>query len=1187
MTTIVKQDFNFDLIYKEIQQLGLESEKKKLIDLYEKWSEKSSIIGFTGHFSAGKSTMINALVGEELLPSSPIPTSANIVEINNGPIKVTYHFNEQQFANDSEINVNQIQQLSRNGQEVDSITIQKPLPAIKNTVLMDTPGIDSADDEEFDRTLSRVHLIDYFIYVVDYNHVQSEVNFQFLQQLEMKSIPYIIVVNQVDKHNEDEITMDEYKRALEESCENWNLSPQLALFTSLMDDQHPHNQLTELQKHLQTIIDRKEEIVEERVKTELKSLIEVVAEKKYGSYTEHTSKEELKQIEEEYDKIKDRVEVLNKDNQQFNASYMKSVSKIVDEAYLMTFEMRELAKEYLESVQPNFKVGGLFSKKKTLEEKERRLEQFLTDLNERVKTQVNWHVREFLVSILDEHDVQDHDLKQQLQQFEFVVTEQLLLDNVNPSAEVNGDYVLLFTKSLQKSISNGVKHQLTSDLNDIYKSLQPLIDQQLPPLKEQLSDLEDQLDQSQQSHESSKEMKQFESSMKGNLLSEGSTDEQVEQALEMKVEQRHEVNVDEMLTIHDEVEEANQDEENVSSSYTLSVTEMTERAEEILAETVNVPILDQYRVQVEQKQQQIQNMTYTVALFGAFSAGKSSFANAWIGANVLPVSPNPTTAAINKIAPINEQFNHEDVIVTFKTEQAIVDQVNQILAPYTDEPFRSLTALSKFVNKNNKKLTEQLSKTDASFIEAFSAGLEECEPLLGKQNHVDLHHFRQYVTVERLSCFVDEIIIYYDCELTRSGVTLVDTPGADSIHARHTNVSMHYVKHSDVLVYVNYYNHAFARADREFLKQLGRVKGAFTMDKMFFVLNAADLAQNDNELQMVISYLQDQLQQYGIQHPQTYPISSKQLNEQPELKYKDEDAIAFFNRFNHFIEHDAKVMIAHNLQAEIETLTSFVEKTVYEIDQNQEEQDRLIAQYKDDLARLRERLNSIEPTIYVQHIHQQVDELIHYVRERTNIQLIDLMKDTINPATITQNGRKGQEELKTAIKQLFIEVQQKLNKEFHSTNILLDYHFNSAANTFIQDINNDVEHDSEFDQLYFEEQVIDQVGMPDLVNLSDEISLKELVSIYKNKKDFFEQNRIKELFSQLEQQIDQYLGRVVQQFEQVFKSHYNEQFMSYQQHQIEVYLSHVESMIASKHSIYQDESQKAKLKQVKQTLLNS
>ena len=47
---------------------------KKLID-------KEYTIGFAGHFSAGKSSMINALTGEDLLPSSPIPTSANIVKV--------------------------------------------------------------------------------------------------------------------------------------------------------------------------------------------------------------------------------------------------------------------------------------------------------------------------------------------------------------------------------------------------------------------------------------------------------------------------------------------------------------------------------------------------------------------------------------------------------------------------------------------------------------------------------------------------------------------------------------------------------------------------------------------------------------------------------------------------------------------------------------------------------------------------------------------------------------------------------------------------------------------------------------------------------------------------------------------------------------------------------------------------
>ncbi|WP_234447187.1 dynamin family protein, partial [Virgibacillus salexigens] len=36
---------------------------------------------------------------------------------------------------------------------------------------------------------------------------------------------------------------------------------------------------------------------------------------------------------------------------------------------------------------------------------------------------------------------------------------------------------------------------------------------------------------------------------------------------------------------------------------------------------------------------------------------------------------------------------------------------------------------------------------------------------------------------------MEAIDLYYDCELTRQGIRLVDTPGADSVNARHTNVA--------------------------------------------------------------------------------------------------------------------------------------------------------------------------------------------------------------------------------------------------------------------------------------------------------------------------------------------------------------------------------------------------------------
>ena len=57
---------------------------------------------------------------------------------------------------------------------------------------------------------------------------------------------------------------------------------------------------------------------------------------------------------------------------------------------------------------------------------------------------------------------------------------------------------------------------------------------------------------------------------------------------------------------------------------------------------------------LRKKAERLEGQEFTVALFGAFSAGKSSFSNALIGENILPVSPNPTTATINRIRPVSE-----------------------------------------------------------------------------------------------------------------------------------------------------------------------------------------------------------------------------------------------------------------------------------------------------------------------------------------------------------------------------------------------------------------------------------------------------------------------------------------------------------------------------------------------------
>jgi len=63
-------------------------------DLAVKLQKQEYSIAFCGHFSAGKSSMINTLMGENILPSSPIPTSANLVKIKSGEDYAKVYFKE-------------------------------------------------------------------------------------------------------------------------------------------------------------------------------------------------------------------------------------------------------------------------------------------------------------------------------------------------------------------------------------------------------------------------------------------------------------------------------------------------------------------------------------------------------------------------------------------------------------------------------------------------------------------------------------------------------------------------------------------------------------------------------------------------------------------------------------------------------------------------------------------------------------------------------------------------------------------------------------------------------------------------------------------------------------------------------------------------------------------------------------
>ncbi len=71
-----------------MDQWGERETARVIADLQVKEQRHELTLAFCGHFSAGKSSMINRLCGSEVLPSGPIPTSANVVSIRSGAPRV-------------------------------------------------------------------------------------------------------------------------------------------------------------------------------------------------------------------------------------------------------------------------------------------------------------------------------------------------------------------------------------------------------------------------------------------------------------------------------------------------------------------------------------------------------------------------------------------------------------------------------------------------------------------------------------------------------------------------------------------------------------------------------------------------------------------------------------------------------------------------------------------------------------------------------------------------------------------------------------------------------------------------------------------------------------------------------------------------------------------------------------------
>src|SRR5699024_2756114 len=131
-----------------------------------------------------------------------------------------------------------------------------------------------------------------------------------------------------------------------------------------------------------------------------------------------------------------------------------------------------------------------------------------------------------------------------------------------------------------------------------------------------------------------------------------------------------------------------------------------------------------------------------------------------------------------------------------------------------------------------------------------------------------------------------------------------------------------------------------SRADRDFVMQLGRVKEAFELDKMFFIINASDLAENESELKLVKIYVEEQLLQLGIRFPWIYPLSSiESFNDKLNEQHLNKQMAAFERSFHSFIDDDLDGLMLESALFDINRTRQSLESLIETVNLNEQEKD--------------------------------------------------------------------------------------------------------------------------------------------------------------------------------------------------------------------------------------------------------
>ncbi|MEF3301721.1 dynamin family protein [Paenibacillus sp. GYB003] len=1177
---------------RSVAETGDHKHAVKLAQLAEKAGEPVLNVAFCGHFSAGKSSLINRLCGHPLLPSSPIPTSANVVTIRSGPAGAIVRSAHREPGKPAaaEVPLDRLDEYCKNGEEIESVSIRYPIPLLdRGVALLDTPGIDSTDDAHMMATESALHMADVVFYVMDYNHVQSEINFAFTKRLQDWGKPLYLIVNMIDKHRERELSFAEYRESVRRSFASWHIEPDGILFTSVKHPELPESDWEKLPELIRRLADMAKPLTRNSLVRSVEHLL-----REHAAWAAEQNEEEKARLRarieqeggadlpERYEALVARIEERKRAADRLPDEWRSEAVKLLDNANITPASTRDLADHYLQSRKPGFKVGLFARAAATAKESANRLSAFAADYAEKVEANIVWHLRAQLMKAAESCGADTAPIDEALSRTLGRVGGEWLAEQVQNGAVVSGEYTLNYSKLIAAETKSMFRRTAFELIDSIATVAGAAADREVAELIREKETMAGRLGAYRELQSIEQEEKRSERELRsqfpfeapdlaGKLPDPDRIDARKDTGAARDADEAAPAKPSAGLPFSLGVSDRDADGADAArpSSFRSTMSKTAAKLEDACGLLAPIPSMQQIVRSMQDKAQRLAQSRFTIALFGAFSAGKSSFANALMGESVLPVSPNPTTAAINKIMPPTDEWPHGSVKVKMKTAEAIQSDVLYSLDALGDRATDIEAALG-FIEKLTPERVGPSGKPHYAFLKAVRKGWDDAKDVLGRELRVDIELFRGFAAEESKSCFVEYIELYYRCPLTEQGMILVDTPGADSINARHTGVAFNYMKSADAILFVTYYNHAFSQADREFLLQLGRVKDSFELDKMFFLVNAADLAASREELDGVTRHVEANLLKFGIRRPRIYPVSSLLALDGKSRRdgtLVEQSGIAGFERdFVRFAVDELAGIAVRSAGQELERSAALLNRWIAGSQDSEEQRKRNVLAVREARGQAEALLRDTDTSADEREADKEIRELLYYVKQRIGYRFGELFQYAFNPAQLREDAGTIRGSMRAAWFELIRLISYDLSQELYATTLRVENALNRLAGERYEEKQRAIGRLLDgFEAGAYEPEPFRTPAVSETIEAP--VDDKWLASFYKNGKHFFEgpgKNQLKEAVEKtLHEPIAEYVERHSASFVAEYTAGYRERVSALHEKLHRRMAEHADGMLAA------------------------